>query len=71
MNATINAAPNSTFILLKNACLYQKIGNLGLGLGVWQIKLQNFQTFNNYFLFFIIKFELISLRIPIGLLKIV
>ena len=47
MNATINAAPNSNFRLLKNVCLYQEIGNLGLRLGTWQIKLQNFQTFHN------------------------
>ena len=41
MNATINAAPNSFFILLKNVCLSQEIGNLGFRLGRWQIKLQN------------------------------
>ena len=47
MNATINAAPNSTFILLQNVCLNQEIGNLGFRLGAWQIKSQNFQKFHN------------------------
>ena len=47
MNATINAAPNSTFILLKNVCLNQELGNLGFRLGTWLIKFQNFQTFHN------------------------
>ena len=43
----MNAAPNFNFILLKNICFYQEIGNLGLRLGICQIKLQNFQTFHN------------------------
>ena len=47
MNATINAAPDSNFILLKNVCFSQQIGNLGFRLGTWQIQLQNFQTFHN------------------------
>ena len=47
MNATINAAPNSIFMLLKNAFLCQEIGNLGFKLGTWKIKLKIFQTYHN------------------------
>ena len=55
MNATINVAPSSTFILLKNVCLCKEICNMGF---IWQ-KIKNFLTFHNSF-FFISKIQIIS-----------